>query len=47
MDLLQRLTLSVNRMIPNLEARQIIIESLAFENVNSQCKWIFHPLKAT
>lgn len=29
---------AVNRMIPNLEARQILIESLAFENVNLQCK---------
>ena len=30
-DFLKRLTLTVNRMIPNSEARQIIIESLAFE----------------
>ena len=35
MDFLQRLTSALNRMIPNLETRQIIIESLAFENANS------------
>ena len=43
---LQRLTSAVNRMIPNSEARQIIIESLAFENANSLCKRIIRPLKA-
>ena len=32
-------------MIPNTKAKQIIIESLAFENVNSQCKGIIRPLK--
>ena len=32
-------------MTPNLEAKQIIIESLAFENVNYQCKRIIRPLK--
>ena len=32
MEFLQRLTLVVNRMTPNSEARQIIIQSLAFEN---------------
>ena len=37
MDFLQRLTSEVSRMIPNSEARQIIIESPAFENANSLC----------
>ena len=45
MDFLQWLTSAVNRMIPNSEARQIIIESLAFENANSQFKRIIRPLK--
>ena len=46
MDFLQRLTSAVNRMIPNSEARQIIIESLTFENANFLCKRIIGPLKA-
>ena len=33
-------------MIPNSEARQIIIGSLAFNDANSQCKMIIGPLKA-
>lgn len=33
-------------MIPESEARKIIIETLAFENANSQCKMIIGPLKA-
>ena len=46
MDFLQRLTSADNRMIPNSEARQGIIESLDFENANFQCKRIIRPLKA-
>ena len=46
MDFLQRLTSAVNRMIPNSEARQIIIKSLASKNANPLCKWIIRPLKA-
>lgn len=45
-DFLQRLTSAVNRMIPNSESRQIIIESLAFENAISQCKRVIRHLKA-
>ena len=45
MDFLQRLTSVINKMTPNSEARQIIIESLAFENANVQCKWAIRPLK--
>ena len=33
-------------MIPDSEARQIIIESLTFENASSQCKKIAMQLKA-
>ena len=43
---LQRSTSVVNGMISNSEVRQIIIESLAFENANSLCKRIIRPLKA-
>ena len=45
-DFLHRLTSAINTAIPNSEARQIIIESLAFEYANSQCKRIIRPLKA-
>ena len=45
-DFLQRLTSAVNRTVPDSEARRIIIESLAFENANAQCKRILRPLKA-
>lgn len=38
-------TSAANRMIPNTEARQITIESVGFENANTQCKWIIRPLK--
>ena len=37
---------TVSRMISDPVARQILIESLAFENVNSKCKRIIRPLKA-
>ncbi|KAL6040241.1 hypothetical protein STEG23_020317 [Scotinomys teguina] len=46
MDFLQRLTSAVNRMIPDIEARKIVAESLAFENANEACKRIIRPLKA-
>ena len=46
MDFLQRLTLAVNRMIPNSEAGQTIIEYLAFKNTNPQCQRIIRPLNA-
>ena len=36
MDFLQILTATLNRMIPNSEAKQIIIEYLIFKNANSQ-----------
>lgn len=41
------LTLAVKRMISNLEVNQTLIESLSFENVNSECKRMIKPLKAT
>lgn len=34
----QRLTSAVNRKVSDSKARQIIIESLAFGNANSECK---------
>ena len=34
---LTKIDISRKRIIPNSEVRQIIIESSAFENVNSQC----------
>ena len=34
-DFLQRLTSAVNRIMPNSEARQIIIDSLTFKNANA------------
>ena len=43
---LQRLTSAVKRMIPNSEAKQIIIESLAFESVNSLCERVISLSKA-
>ena len=43
-DFLQRLTSVVNIIIPDLEARWII-ETLAFENGNSQCKRVISLLK--
>ena len=45
-DFLHRLTSAVNRTVRDSEARRIIIESLAFENANTQCKRILRPLKA-
>ena len=45
-DFLHRLTSAVNRTVPDSEARRIIIETLAFENANAQCKRILRPLKA-
>lgn len=37
-DFLQRLASAVNRIAPDSEVRQILIESLAFENANSECE---------
>lgn len=35
---MQRLASAVNRIAPDSEVRQILIESLAFENANSECE---------
>ena len=43
---MQRLTSDKYRMISDSEVRQILIESLAFENANSECKRVIRPLKA-
>ena len=44
-DFLQRLTKAVQIGIPDPEARNIVIESLAYENANVKCKRILGPLK--
>ena len=44
-DFLQRLTKAVQIGIPDPEARNIVIESLAYENANVECKRILGPLK--
>lgn len=33
-------------MISDLKIRQILIESMAFKNANSECKKVIRPLKA-
>ena len=45
-DLLQRLTSTVNRIVSDSEVIKILIESLVFENANSECKRMMRPLKA-
>ena len=44
-DILQRLTKAVQIGITDPEARHKIIESLAYENTNIECKRILGPLK--
>lgn len=36
---LQRLTLTVNRIVSDPKDSQVLIEPLAFENANSEFKW--------
>ena len=45
-DFSQRLISAANRMISDPEVRQILIECLAFENANSECKRVMMPAKA-
>ena len=45
-DFLQRLTTAVQIKVTNSEARHALIESLAFENANIECKKTLGPLKA-
>ena len=45
-NFVQRLTLEVKGMISNLEATQIIIETVTFENVNVKCKMIIMLLNS-
>ena len=44
-DFLQRLTKAVQLGVTDPEARHVLIESLAFENANLECKKILGPLK--
>ena len=43
-DFLQRLTKAV-KIVTQVEARQVLTESLAFENANLECKKILGPLR--
>jgi hypothetical protein len=40
------LTSAVNRIVSDSEVIKILIESLVFENANSECKRMMRPLKA-
>ena len=44
-DFLQRLTKTVKIGVTDPEAGHIVIESLAYKNVNLECKMIIGPLK--
>ena len=44
-DVLQGLTKAVQIGITDLEAKQVLIESLAFENDSLECKKILGPIK--
>lgn len=45
-DSLQRLSLAVNRLVADLDIRQILTDSLAFENDDSKCNRVIRHLKA-
>ena len=45
MNFLQRLTKAVQIGIPDPDTRRIMIENLAYENANSECKRILWPLR--
>ena len=45
-DFLQRLTSAVERRVSDLAARKAMIESLAFENSNAECKGVTRPSRA-
>ena len=44
-DFLQRLTKTVQIGVTDPEARHVLLKSLAFQNVNLECKKILGPLK--
>ena len=43
---MQKFTPAINRIALDPEVRQILIDSLAFKNGNSECKKVIGPLKA-
>jgi hypothetical protein len=43
---LQRLTSAVEKSLSDSAARKAVIESLAFENSNAECKEVIRPLRA-
>lgn len=45
-DFLQRLGSAVDRSVSDPLARKALIESLAFENANAECKEAIRPLRA-
>lgn len=45
-DFSQRLTSAVEKSLSDSAARKARIESLAFENVNAECKEVIRPLRA-
>jgi len=45
-DFLQRLTSAVERSVSDTAARKATVESLAFENVNTECREGIRPLRA-
>lgn len=46
-DFLSCLAEAVNRVISNSEEVNIVTKQLAFENANSTCQAILHPIKKT
>lgn len=44
-NFLHRLILAANKAISDLEARQMVIETLAFENLNTEHKKVIRALK--
>ena len=44
-DFVSRLTEAINRVISSTEASEILIKQLAFENANSTCQAILHPIR--
>ena len=46
-DSLQRVTLVVNKIVSDSEVGKILIESLAFENVNSECRRMIRTLRVS
>lgn len=46
-EFLERLSTAVELQVTDSDSRRILIESLAYENANPQCKQVLWPLKIT